>query len=39
MNKLDNILRLGYQFKLSKNESQIVTGSIVKPATREEKVL
>lgn len=39
MNKLDNILKLGYQFKLSKNDSQMVTGSIVKLLTGEEVVL
>ena len=39
MNKLDNILKLGYQFKLSKNDSQMVTGSIVKLLTGEEVLL
>ena len=39
MNKLDNILKQGYQFKLRKNDSQMVTGSIVKLLTGEEVVL
>lgn len=39
MSKLDNILKQGYQFKLGKNDSQMVTGSIVKLLTDEEVVL